>query len=123
MAAKMQLQGSMVALVTPFRTGQVDYDALGRLTETRYPDGARTTTNYDAAGQVIASTDALGQMTRYEYDAAGRRTSVKQSGQAFTFAAASNAWDLAAFNKYAYNSRSELTSAQCYWGTDLATAR
>ncbi len=31
MAKKMKLEGSMVALVTPFRKGEVDWDALGRL--------------------------------------------------------------------------------------------
>ena len=38
-----------------------------------------------------------------------------KSGEAFTF---SNANDLAAFNLYGYNTRSEVTSAARYWGTD-----
>ena len=41
MAAKMQLQGSMVALVTPFRGGQVDYDALGRLIDFQLQHGTQ----------------------------------------------------------------------------------
>jgi RHS repeat-associated protein len=51
----------------------------------------------------------------YTYDALGRRTAIANSGEAFTF---SNANDLAAFNLYGYNTRSEVTSAARYWGTD-----
>ena len=51
----------------------------------------------------------------YTYDALGRRTAIANSGEAFTF---SNANDLAAFNLYGYNGRSEVTSAARYWGTD-----
>ncbi|NLX13824.1 MAG: hypothetical protein GXY44_09265, partial [Phycisphaerales bacterium] len=51
----------------------------------------------------------------YTYDALGRRTAIASSGEAFTF---TNANDLAAFNLYGYNTRSEVTSATRYWGTD-----
>ena len=51
----------------------------------------------------------------YTYDALGRRTAIANSGEAFTF---TNANDLAAFNLYGYNGRSEVTSAARYWGTD-----
>jgi RHS repeat-associated protein len=54
----------------------------------------------------------------YTYDALGRRTAIANSGEAFTF---SNANDLAAFNLYGYNGRSEVTSAARYWGTDTGT--
>ena len=54
----------------------------------------------------------------YTYDALGRRTAIANSGEAFTF---SNANDLAAFNLYGYNTRSEVTSATRYWGTDTGT--
>lgn len=39
--AKTKLQGSMVALVTPFRGGQVDYDCLGRLVEWQIAGGTQ----------------------------------------------------------------------------------
>ena len=38
---KMKLQGSMVALVTPFRNGQVDYDALAKLIEFQIEQGTQ----------------------------------------------------------------------------------
>jgi len=41
MAEKMKLQGSMVALVTPFKGGQVDYDALGRLIDYQLENGTQ----------------------------------------------------------------------------------
>ena len=51
-------------------------------------------------------------ISQYDYanDAGGRRTSIKNSGTAFLDPA---------FNKYGYNDRSEVTSANRYWGTDL----
>lgn len=48
---------------------------------------------------------------QYEYDSLGRRTSVVNSGQAFS---------QSAFNQYGYNDRSELTSSNRYLGTDTA---
>ena len=41
MAAKMKLQGSMVALVTPFRDGAVDWDALSRLIDFQLESGTQ----------------------------------------------------------------------------------
>ena len=41
MAEKMKLHGSMVALVTPFKGGQVDYDALGRLIDYQLENGTQ----------------------------------------------------------------------------------
>jgi len=41
MAGKMKLHGSMVALVTPFKGGQVDYDALGRLIDYQLENGTQ----------------------------------------------------------------------------------
>lgn len=41
MAGKMKLQGSMVALVTPFRGGAVDLDALGRLIDFQLEGGTQ----------------------------------------------------------------------------------
>ncbi|MBI2437215.1 MAG: hypothetical protein HYV36_00160 [Lentisphaerae bacterium] len=48
----------------------------------------------------------------YANDALGRRTSVKQSGTGFQPVGD-------AFNLYGYNSRSELVSADRYWGADI----
>ena len=41
MAKKLTLEGSMVALVTPFRGGAVDYDALGRLIDAQIAGGTQ----------------------------------------------------------------------------------
>ena len=41
MAERMKLQGSMVALVTPFANDQVDYDALARLIEFQIDGGTQ----------------------------------------------------------------------------------
>jgi 4-hydroxy-tetrahydrodipicolinate synthase len=41
MAKKLKLEGSMVALVTPFRGGVVDYDALGRLIDAQIAGGTQ----------------------------------------------------------------------------------
>jgi len=46
----------------------------------------------------------------YQYDAVGRRTSVTNSGTAFT---------QAAFNKFGYNGRSELTNSDRFLGSDV----
>ena len=52
-------------------------------------------------------------LSQYDYfnDAGGRRTSVKHSGTAFTTGPA--------FTLYGYNSRSEVQTADRYWGSDL----
>lgn len=39
MAAKMKIEGAMVALVTPFKNGQVDWDALGRVIDFQLANG------------------------------------------------------------------------------------
>jgi 4-hydroxy-tetrahydrodipicolinate synthase len=41
MPGKMKLQGSMVALVTPFRGGAVDFDAMGRLIDFQLENGTQ----------------------------------------------------------------------------------
>ena len=41
MSERMKLTGSMVALVTPFRGGEVDYDALGRLVDFQIENGTQ----------------------------------------------------------------------------------
>ena len=41
MAEKMKLQGSMVALVTPFANGELDRDALGRLIDFQLENGTQ----------------------------------------------------------------------------------
>ena len=41
MAENIKLEGSMVALVTPFRDGEVDWDALGRLIDFQLDNGTQ----------------------------------------------------------------------------------
>lgn len=41
MTDRMKLEGSMVALVTPFANGEVDYDALGRLIDFQLDGGSQ----------------------------------------------------------------------------------
>ena len=41
MSERMKLEGSMVALVTPFRDGEVDWDALARLIEFQIDGGTQ----------------------------------------------------------------------------------
>ena len=53
---------------------QYEYDALGHLIKTIYPDGAFETSGYDAEGRRIESTDRAGRKTAYTYDALGRLT-------------------------------------------------
>src|SRR5262249_560107 len=63
------------------------YDALGRLTETIYPDATpatladnpRTKTEYNAAGRVTAQTDEDGNRTEFTYDHAGRPPEVRDA--------------------------------------------
>ena len=52
------------------------YDALGRLLQTTYADGANESQAYDAAGRTVTTTDARGEVTRFTYDAGGRQTAV-----------------------------------------------
>lgn len=67
MSQRMQLEGSMVAIVTPFADGQVDYDALGRLIEFQIDGGTQgivpcgttgesPTLDYDEHDKVIEFT-------------------------------------------------------------------
>jgi len=58
----------------------------------------------------MAGTNVISQFD-CQNDAVGRRTSVKNSGQAFPPVGP-------AFNLYGYNSRPEVTSANRYFGTD-----
>ena len=57
-----------------------------------------------------AHSAAIKSRYDYTYDEIGRRTSVKNSGQAFS---------QDAFNTFAYNDRSELTHSDRYLGTDI----
>ncbi|EMI42894.1 protein containing Coagulation factor 5/8 type [Rhodopirellula sp. SWK7] len=62
------------------RTTDFEYDLVGNLTKTTYPDLDTTdtdppvfsTSQYDIAGQLVLSTDTLGRSVRYDYDARGR---------------------------------------------------
>jgi YD repeat-containing protein len=46
------------------RQTAMQYDDLGRVTQTIYPDGSSEASAYDAVGQRIASTNRLGQVTQ-----------------------------------------------------------
>ena len=75
---------------------------------------------YESGRSLITSVEnRFGEtvISRYDYenDALGRRVSRADSGEAFTF---TNSNDLAAFNLYGYNGRSEVASSARYWGTD-----
>lgn len=81
-------------------------------------NGPRTTYTYepkrDLRTQVKNEYDTkIISQYDYKYDAIGRRTSVMNSGQAF--AAATNA-----FNLYAYNAHSELIESARYFGLDTS---
>ena len=67
MAERMKLEGSMVAMVTPFADGAVDWDALGRLIDFQIENGTQAlvpcgttgespTLNYQEHDQVIEFT-------------------------------------------------------------------
>ncbi len=67
MAEKIKLEGSMVALVTPFRNGQVDWDCLSRLIDYQLENGTQglipcgttgesPTLSHDEHGKVIERT-------------------------------------------------------------------
>ncbi len=67
MGSKLQLQGSMVAIVTPFADGQVDYPALGKLIEMHIAAGTQglvpcgttgesPTLSHDEHNKVVAFT-------------------------------------------------------------------
>ncbi len=67
MAERMKLEGSMVAIVTPFSGGEVDYDALGELIEFQIAGGTQgivpcgttgesPTLSHDEHGKVIEFT-------------------------------------------------------------------
>lgn len=68
--------------------------------------------NMQTQFQVVIAIDSK-VFSQYDYvnDAGGRRTSVKHSGTAFETGPA--------FNKYEYNSRSEVTVGDRFWGANL----
>ena len=51
-----------------------EYDQLGRLVKTTFPDGSTTQTIYNAIGKQGVTIDQLGRVTSYSYDAMGRLT-------------------------------------------------
>jgi RHS repeat-associated protein len=72
---KYDQAGQMRELVKDGIRTTFEYDAAGRITQTRnWQDGQvlETKTLYDAAGRKIATTDALGHTTRFVYDAMGQ---------------------------------------------------
>ena len=61
------------------RTTTYDYDSLGRLVKTVYPDASFTENVYDDAGRLVETRDAERNPSVYEYDSAGRRTKVRDA--------------------------------------------
>ncbi len=53
----------------------LQYDAIGNLVRTTYPDGSTELATYDAENRVQSQTGRDGVTTTFTYDAAGRRTS------------------------------------------------
>ena len=97
-----------------------DADLLAQLDRDTGGQALQTVLGYELQRNLV--TNVLNQagttvISQYAYvnDAAGRRTSVKNSGAAFDPVGQ-------AFNVYGYNSRSELTSANRYFGADLTVA-
>jgi RHS repeat-associated protein len=70
------------------------YDGVGRLPETDFADGTKTTTTYDALGRSIAQTDQLRRVTHYQYDDLGRLTGVVDALNQTTSYAYDEAGDL-----------------------------
>jgi RHS repeat-associated protein len=71
--------GNRKSVTVDGRTTHYEYDALNRLTKTRWPDGSTHTTVYRLDNRKESETDVRGVITSYGYDAAGRLTSVAQS--------------------------------------------
>lgn len=55
---------------------QYEYDSLGRLKKTIFPDDTFTTISYDELGRRTAQTDQAGRTRRFEYDISGRLKAV-----------------------------------------------
>ncbi|MFZ4397256.1 MAG: hypothetical protein ACOYOU_16695, partial [Kiritimatiellia bacterium] len=93
---------------------------------TAFSGGLTTTRSYEPArGLVTAVENAFGStvISRFDYanDELGRRTSRADSGSAFTVQPTygnTATVPAPAVNLYGYNARSELTSAQRFWGSD-----
>jgi len=63
-----------------------EYDAFGRVTETRDANGAVRRTDYDRAGRTHVTTDALGRTQEFTYDARGMvLTSTDRNGKSTTY--------------------------------------
>jgi len=80
-----------------------------------FPNGATATTTYETNRDLITAVEnKLGttEISKYAYtnDAADRRTDVVMTGTTFSGST---------FNKYGYNSRSEVTVGNKYQGTDI----
>lgn len=52
------------------------YDAVGRVTARRRPDGSELRASYDRCGRIVATTEPGGAVTRYEYTPGGRLAAV-----------------------------------------------
>ncbi|MBI3083801.1 MAG: hypothetical protein HYY90_05510 [Candidatus Omnitrophica bacterium] len=63
--------GNRLTMTEPSGEHRYTYDALDRLTDAAYPDGASETLTYDAVGNRLSQADPAGTTT-YAYDAANR---------------------------------------------------
>jgi fibro-slime domain-containing protein/RHS repeat-associated protein len=61
--------GAVETLVTSYQ-----YDKLGRLVRTTYPDGTETQTAFNSLGLQSSATDQQGRRATYDYDEMGRLT-------------------------------------------------
>ncbi len=59
------------------RTTSFEYDNIGQLTKTIFPDGTVINYSYDAAHDLRMVTDNIGNKIEYTYDAKGNRTNIQ----------------------------------------------
>ena len=70
--------GKKPASVTDAK-GQItrfDYDVLGNLSRTMFPDGSTETNTYDAENRIVNKVDRDGRSTVFQFDALGRETKI-----------------------------------------------
>ena len=56
-----------------------EYDDLGNMTKTIYPDGSYVQTKYDERRRTVWQKDTAGRKTEYTYDDSDRLIKVKQN--------------------------------------------
>lgn len=77
MADELKLEGSMVALVTPFRNGEIDWDALGQLIDFQIEGGTQGLVPCGTTGESpTLSHDEHDRVIEFTVDRAGGRMPV-----------------------------------------------